>query len=275
MLERIPFYTANMVELIAIYSRQNNTSRIAFSMGAEEIDRYFIQGAQFCPSVIRATFLIDYTNKTDIYQPRTTPTIEDITITNLNRNFIRIDRRDSIFSYTAEGNLSFKNFNDESVGIRYSYGDVNQSILRFRRGCNYATIINTENLPIREHYSGGTAPALLAWQLSVDNWPAEPFGEIQIFTLPVFSSVNEVYQSFQNAFPNPTTGLITLEFDSEQSSEREWTLISTDGRRQTITPLNTSSNAATFSLSGFPAGVYQLTGLNKEGGIRSTFVIEK
>ncbi|MFK8056950.1 MAG: T9SS type A sorting domain-containing protein [Saprospiraceae bacterium] len=275
-LEAVPFYRSNMLEIIGFSNTTANGSRIVFGMGAEEVDRYFIQGGQFCPSVIRATFFINFTAVNLIYQPKRFPSIQEITITDDVRNFSMSPLGDSIFTVSVDAALKFNTFNNETVGLRWAVGDTSQSILRFRRGCHYATLANTNDLPISGYYSGNTSTAtlaLMAWHLSVDGWPAEPFGIPFREELNSFSSTKEIFTEVI-AYPNPTSNHCSIQLNESAAHLYTWTIIATDGRRRTIFPTSVSNQIIAFTFSDFPAGAYQLIGYSKKGNIRTSLVIK-
>ena len=245
-------------------------------MGAEELDRYFIQGSQFCPSVIRATFFINFTAKNLIYQPKLSPNIQEITITDDVRNFSISPLGDSIFTLSIDALLKFNTFNSETVGLRWAVGDTTESTLRFRRGCHFATLTNTNDFPIGEYYTGNTStatPTLMAWNLSVDGWPAEPFGIPFRKELDSFSSTTEIFTEVI-AFPNPTSNHCSILLNERDAHLFTWTIIATDGRRQTLFPTSISNQLVAFTISYFPSGTYQLIGSSGKGNIRTTVVLK-
>jgi hypothetical protein len=271
-LERVPFYEANMLELAGFNELSTGEEHLTYSLGVGERDRYqtFINGQ--CPSLIRATFFAEYNDRDELFVPNPEPIIGDFEVSELTKTFAMIALGDSLFDYTLEGVLRLANYGNESVGIRTARTVASNPT---DRGCNNPTTINQNFDPFSSSFTTNREPALTAWRMSIGGYPATPFGEPQIFDLPITSSTSEVYQPIQSTFPNPTTGLVTIEFDAQQSSLIEWTLVSIDGRKHAIAPIMVSGSAATFSLGGFPFGIYQLIGLNEEGGIRTTVSLVK
>lgn len=270
-IERVPFYEAEMVELIALNTIIDGKERLAFALGTSDVDRYQQYPDLFCPSLTRATFLIDYNDRSEIYQPRSTPAISGINFSDIDFSYSLIPTTgDTLFLVSATGNLQLTDYNGEVLGYRESL--TSPSGL-YQRGCQYANYSSTPTIPFTSTLELTERPKMSAWLLSIDGWPTTPFADPSVFNLPGISSLKNVTTILSDVFPNPSASKVTISSAEVSLEGLRWTLIGMDGRSSSITPKEQSEIQACFTLTGIPAGVYQLAGRNEQRNVIARIMI--
>ena len=87
---------------------------------------------------------------------------------------------------------------------------------------------------------------------------------------PVTTSIKTIPTQSFSVFPNPSTGLLNIQYFSSQKWTIQFSISDNTGRvlYKKEQDLKQSDGAVTIDLSNFPNGIYLLTALNKDSGYR-------
>jgi hypothetical protein len=155
----------------------------------------------------------------------------------------RVYKANADFSYTVNGlSVTFNNLSDHATLYQWNFGDGGTS-----------TLPN----PIRNYASGGVYTVQL-----IARTPCGPnFADTIVMQIALTSSTSDLGH-FQNLrfSPNPTTGLLTVSFSTEDAGDLSFALFNTLGQQLFLEQMGEQSGFVqkNFDLSRFPAGTYVL-----------------